>query len=40
MTAYQLGVATDQDDKTGVLLVNLGTPNRPDADAVRSHINR
>ena len=38
MTAYQLGVATDQGDKTGVLLVNLGTPNRPDAGAVRSFL--
>ena len=38
MTAYQLGVATDQVDKTGVLLVNLGTPNRQDAGAVRSFL--
>ena len=38
MTAYQLGVTTDQGDKTGVLLVNLGTPNRPDAGAVRSFL--
>ena len=35
---YQRGLLPDATDRTGVLLVNLGTPEAPDAPAVRRYL--
>ena len=35
---YQRGLLPDATDRTGVLLVNLGTPEAPDASAVRRYL--